>query len=134
MFLFYILIYFSLSCGSFWETIKPFLLLKFQPKHRVPGFTMIRWGFCIPKDCSNEDLENIIHEKIGLKSKVHENMCQRALKNTEEVSTGKQITQKLFLAIIVMTMLATLLDIVDKRQNNCKSNNNNSILCDKSGG
>ncbi|KAJ8968010.1 hypothetical protein NQ314_002544 [Rhamnusium bicolor] len=82
---------------------KPFLKFKDHPKHRVPGFTMIRWGFCIPKECSNKDLENAIQEKLGIQSRIRPNMCQPAKKEPSAMTYG-DLYAKLFFFVIVLAV------------------------------
>ncbi|KAJ8919200.1 hypothetical protein NQ315_012188, partial [Exocentrus adspersus] len=79
-----------------------------DPKHRVPGFTLIRWGFCIPKDCTNTDLEIAIYEKLQITSSVQPNMCQKANPHFE-LTYGYILAVCFFLTIAVLIGASTLL-------------------------
>lgn len=65
----------------------------FQPRHRVPGFRMIRWGFCIPRECSNTDLEQALIQNVGVNVRINKEMCQVPEKQTEERSVMGMITK-----------------------------------------
>ncbi|KAJ8983915.1 hypothetical protein NQ317_006719 [Molorchus minor] len=79
-----------------------------DPKHRVPGFTMIRWGFCIPIECSNKDLENAIQEKLGVQSRIKRDMCQQT-KNKLPITYGDIIARSFFLSIMMAVIFSTYL-------------------------
>ncbi|XP_045467072.1 O-acyltransferase like protein-like isoform X2 [Harmonia axyridis] len=79
-------------------------------KHRVPGFSMVRWGFCIPKKCSASDLEIALSEKYGIISRIKPEMCQikQAPEPEAVISLGDIATRCLFGFIIFLTALATI--------------------------
>lgn len=37
---------------------------------------MVRWGFCLPKECTHADLKNHLEEKYSVRASVDSNMCQ----------------------------------------------------------
>lgn len=39
---------------------------------------MVRWGFCLPSDCTEKDLQVSLEENMGVKVSVNPEMCQRA--------------------------------------------------------
>lgn len=53
---------------------------------------MVRWGFCLPTDCTNGDLKNYLEEKYSVKALVDTNMCQR-VNIRKERSTGYYIAR-----------------------------------------
>ncbi|XP_044756157.1 nose resistant to fluoxetine protein 6-like [Coccinella septempunctata] len=79
-------------------------------KHRVPGFSMIRWGFCIPQKCSSKDLEIALREKFRITSRIKPEMCQISPMKAPlpEMSYGDIITRYLFGVVLFLTVLATL--------------------------
>ncbi|VEN47799.1 unnamed protein product [Callosobruchus maculatus] len=81
-----------------------------DPKHRVPGFTMIRWGFCIPSACTHKDLEHAIQETMGVESRVNPEMCQKSEKTPEKRSVGKTLAEGFFVLIFSAATVATILE------------------------
>lgn len=50
----------------------------FQMGHRVPRYSSLLWGVCIPSSCSSFDLEEELNHRLsdlGISVKVHKNMC-----------------------------------------------------------
>lgn len=47
---------------------------------------MIRWGFCIPRECSNIDLEKALVSNLGVNVRVNKEMCQISEKQSEDPS------------------------------------------------
>lgn len=68
---------------------------------------MMRWGFCIPKECSNIDLERAIQEKLEARASVRPSMCQK--NTTKEVSAGTYITLAIFGIIGLNMTISTFL-------------------------
>lgn len=61
------------------------ITLYLQPGHRVPRFSMINWGLCVPAGCSHEDVELSVRDYIAefsrgtgieFQVRVEEDMCQ----------------------------------------------------------
>lgn len=61
------------------------LLIEFQPGHRIPRFSSMSWGMCVPDACSSDDVEKIVSgmlnqfvdsKKIGVSVSVDPQMCQ----------------------------------------------------------
>ncbi|CAH0558920.1 unnamed protein product [Brassicogethes aeneus] len=77
--------------------------------HRTPGFSMIKWGFCIPKDCSNVDLEKSLQEHLGFEAKVKSNMCQVGSPIKSKASIGLQITRWYFAILLVLVVTASIM-------------------------
>lgn len=80
-----------------------------QPKHRVPGFTLIKWGFCIPRECTGKDLENAIFEKLQIPSRIRPAMCQKAEKEQYISTYGDIFTRYFFFSIATAIGLSTFL-------------------------
>ncbi|CAH0717421.1 unnamed protein product, partial [Brenthis ino] len=80
--------------------------------HRVPRFSSILWGVCIPSSCSSFDLEDELSLKmsdLGISVKVQNIMC--TVKNvTRPYSLGKSLAITFFLAVILLLSLGTLFD------------------------
>ncbi|XP_018574626.1 nose resistant to fluoxetine protein 6-like, partial [Anoplophora glabripennis] len=88
-----------------------------DPKHRVPGFTMIRWGFCIPKECTGKDLENAIYEKLNIPSRIRPAMCQKAKQQQSALTFGDIFTRYFFLSIAIAIGLSSILYSRNKLEN-----------------
>ncbi|KAL3278416.1 hypothetical protein HHI36_013738 [Cryptolaemus montrouzieri] len=78
-------------------------------KHRVPGFSMVRWGFCIPKECSARDLENALQERFGITSRIKPTMCQTRNEIIKDnADFGNKIAKYFFGFLILITLIATI--------------------------
>lgn len=75
--------------------LRKWLLVLLKPGHRVPRFSTLNWGLCIPNSCSSDDVE--IHLKslaerysngtgFDVEVKVEEEMCQENKKFQFSVS------------------------------------------------
>ncbi|XP_047545507.1 nose resistant to fluoxetine protein 6 [Vanessa atalanta] len=80
--------------------------------HRLPRYSSILWGVCIPSSCSSFDLEDELSHKLsdlGISVKVHNTLC--TVKNFKRpYSFGKTLSITFFLSIILLLSLGTLLD------------------------
>uniref|UniRef100_A0A2A4J5M9 Nose resistant-to-fluoxetine protein N-terminal domain-containing protein n=1 Tax=Heliothis virescens TaxID=7102 RepID=A0A2A4J5M9_HELVI len=80
--------------------------------HRVPRYSSLLWGVCIPSSCSSFDLEEELSQRLtglGVSAKVYNNMC--SVKNVKRpYSFGKTLSITFFLAIILLLSLGTMLD------------------------
>ncbi|XP_046978716.1 nose resistant to fluoxetine protein 6 [Vanessa cardui] len=80
--------------------------------HRLPRYSSILWGVCIPSSCSSFDLEDELSHKLsdlGISVKVQNTMC--TVKNFKRpYSFGKTLTITFFLSIILLLSLGTMLD------------------------
>lgn len=84
-----------------------------DPKHRVPGFTLVRWGFCIPRECSSKDLENSIKESTGAAVHINPTMCQTSSeKSSTEWTMGKKISICLFLILVLFSTVASVCSLL----------------------
>lgn len=52
---------------------------------------MVRWGFCIPSECSMEDLKYSIKENFGVLVKIRPGMCQKSVKDVYKFTLGDYI-------------------------------------------
>lgn len=68
---------------------------------------MVRWGFCIPKECSNTDLERAIEEKLEAKASVMPSMCQT--NTAKAVGFGTYVTLVIFILIGVCIGISSTL-------------------------
>ncbi|KAK9874774.1 hypothetical protein WA026_005581 [Henosepilachna vigintioctopunctata] len=86
-------------------------------KHRVPGFSMIRWGFCIPDECTATDLEKALLEKNVIVSRIKPTMCQtRHTVQKIENSLGYKITIFLISSLVLITFVATMNGIYQEKE------------------
>ncbi|XP_053600049.1 nose resistant to fluoxetine protein 6 [Plodia interpunctella] len=80
--------------------------------HRVPRYSSLLWGVCIPSSCSSFDLEEELSHSLaglGMRVKVHNTMC--TVKNPKRpYSFGKTLSITFFLAVLLLLSLGTLLD------------------------
>ncbi|XP_028028515.1 nose resistant to fluoxetine protein 6 [Bombyx mandarina] len=80
--------------------------------HRVPRYSSLLWGICIPSSCSSFDLEEELSYRLshlGITAKVHNTMC--TVKNVKRpYSFGKALSISFFLAILLLLSLGTILD------------------------
>ncbi|RZC32900.1 nose resistant to fluoxetine protein 6-like, partial [Asbolus verrucosus] len=83
-----------------------------DPAHRLPGFSMARWGFCIPRECSSDDLERSLRENFGVKTQIRPGMCQKSVKDVEPWGFGDYIARIFFAVIIGAVSASTLIDVI----------------------
>ncbi|XP_072942215.1 nose resistant to fluoxetine protein 6-like [Epargyreus clarus] len=80
--------------------------------HRVPRYSSLLWGVCIPSSCSSFDLEEELSQKLsglGISVRVQNTMC--TVKNFKRpYSFGKTLSITFFLAIILLLSLGTIMD------------------------
>ncbi|XP_045459770.1 nose resistant to fluoxetine protein 6 [Melitaea cinxia] len=80
--------------------------------HRLPRYSSILWGVCMPSSCSSFDLEDELSHRLhdlGISVKVQNTMC--TVKNVKRpYSFGKSLAITFFLAIILLLSLGTMLD------------------------
>ncbi|XP_041972895.1 nose resistant to fluoxetine protein 6-like [Aricia agestis] len=80
--------------------------------HRLPRYSSLLWGVCIPSSCSSFDLEHELADKLTdlrISVKVHNTMC--TVKNVvRPYSFGKSLAIAFFLAILLLLSLGTMLD------------------------
>ncbi|KAI8439948.1 hypothetical protein MSG28_001399 [Choristoneura fumiferana] len=85
-----------------------------QPKmgHRVPRYSSILWGVCIPSSCSSYDLEEELSQRLsglGISVRVQNTMC--TVKDVKRpYSFGKALSITFFLGILLLLSLGTILD------------------------
>ncbi|XP_026745777.1 nose resistant to fluoxetine protein 6 [Trichoplusia ni] len=80
--------------------------------HRVPRYSSLLWGVCIPSSCSSFDLEEELSQRLsglGISVRVHNTMC--SVKDFKRpYSFGKTLSITFFLAILLLLSLGTILD------------------------
>ncbi|XP_047989519.1 nose resistant to fluoxetine protein 6-like [Leguminivora glycinivorella] len=80
--------------------------------HRVPRYSSILWGVCIPSSCSSFDLEEELSHRLsglGISVRVQNTMC--TVKDFKRpYSFGKTLSITFFLAILLLLSLGTILD------------------------
>lgn len=80
--------------------------------HRVPRYSSLLWGVCMPSSCSSFDLEDELSRALsdfGMSVRVHKNMC--SVKHFQRpYSFGKTLSITFFLAVILLLSLGTLFD------------------------
>ncbi|XP_066252059.1 nose resistant to fluoxetine protein 6-like [Euwallacea similis] len=77
-----------------------------DPSHRVPGSSFVRWGFCIPKECSADDLINALRVKINVKAKVAGNTCQRST-GVHLITSADYMVRGYFLGIALIVVISS---------------------------
>ncbi|XP_043275133.1 nose resistant to fluoxetine protein 6 isoform X2 [Venturia canescens] len=99
-----------------------------DPGHRLPRFSTVNWAVCTPAACSSKDVEVSLRETIakhtldtGLKIRVQvdKDMCQ--VQRTEKLPTATLIVGFLFVAIVVLSIVAGVCD-------HCEANVSEIIL------
>ncbi|XP_031333400.1 nose resistant to fluoxetine protein 6-like [Photinus pyralis] len=80
-----------------------------DPQHRVPDFTTIKWGICIPSECTAKELEVSLKTEFGIKAKVRENMCRRANQGSRPLSFGDYVARAFFMTLLLVVIVSTLL-------------------------
>ncbi|KAH1022512.1 hypothetical protein HUJ04_011905 [Dendroctonus ponderosae] len=80
-----------------------------DPSHRVPGFSFVRWGFCIPRSCKVEDLENALEVKIGVRTKVKPGMCQTWGLSPRTWTFGDYLARAYFVSLVIAALIGTAL-------------------------
>nr|XP_022903854.1 nose resistant to fluoxetine protein 6 [Onthophagus taurus] len=96
-----------------------------DPGHRVPRYSSIQWGLCIPDGCSNKDVELGVRE--GLKyifngtdfefdMRLDEEMCQSSRVENWNLST--KIGFGFFGVVILLEILSTLYELFYKGSKN----------------
>lgn len=78
---------------------------------------MIRWGFCIPRECTGKDLENAIYEKLQIPSRIRPTMCQTAKQQQPQLTYGDIFARYFFFSIAVAIGLSTFLYSNNKLEN-----------------
>ncbi|XP_075972637.1 drop dead [Anticarsia gemmatalis] len=80
--------------------------------HRVPRYSSLLWGVCMPSSCSSFDLEEELSQRLaglGISVRVHNTMC--SVKDFKRpYSFGKTLSITFFLAVILLLSLGTILD------------------------
>ncbi|KAK6620386.1 hypothetical protein RUM44_006787 [Polyplax serrata] len=104
-----------------------------DPGHRVPRFSTLNWGFCIPHTCAHSDLQSHLEGIVNrytngtgfdVEIKVESEMCQQ--RKPFKVSASFLTVSCFFGFVIFVTALATLLDVF--RTTKEKSNGLDSFL------
>ncbi|KAL1492211.1 hypothetical protein ABEB36_012693 [Hypothenemus hampei] len=77
-----------------------------DPGHRVPGSSFVRWGICIPKACSPNDLTLALETKLNVKAYIKSNMCQINT-SKKEVSYVDYLASGYFIIILLLVSIST---------------------------
>ncbi|KAL1132309.1 hypothetical protein AAG570_010265 [Ranatra chinensis] len=94
-----------------------------DPGHRVPRYSSMHWGVCVPKSCAPEDVENSLKkfadsvtQGTGLKATVQVNpeMCQ--VQTNEGLPYSTKFVGCLFLGLICLAAMATVYDFMDNKK------------------
>ncbi|XP_059483619.1 nose resistant to fluoxetine protein 6 isoform X2 [Neocloeon triangulifer] len=92
-----------------------------DPGHRIPRYSTINWGICVPSTCSAKDIEQGLKKALAplsdvpefrLAIKVDEQMMYKAQIFSPDATTCLVIC--LFLVLISTVIIASLVDISDK--------------------
>lgn len=49
---------------------------------------MIRWGVCLPSDCTANDLRSSIERNLGVLAKVRPSMCKKSIISSTSLTFG----------------------------------------------
>ncbi|XP_060523482.1 nose resistant to fluoxetine protein 6-like isoform X2 [Cylas formicarius] len=79
-----------------------------DPGHRVPGFNIVRWGFCIPKGCNGRDLSDSLRKTLGVKARARPFLCQMSIKKPLILSLGDYVARIYFSIIVICIIISTL--------------------------
>ncbi|XP_065364375.1 nose resistant to fluoxetine protein 6 [Calliphora vicina] len=86
-----------------------------DPGHRVPRYSLINWGICVPSSCSNKDVEYSVKEilknmtastGITFKVRVEPQMCQ--FRDNKPWDRNTTWAVRFFVTILSITILSTL--------------------------
>ncbi|KAF7284754.1 hypothetical protein GWI33_021623 [Rhynchophorus ferrugineus] len=79
----------------------------YDPGHRVPGFTFVKWGLCVPRNCTPNDIMMAVKQKLKVDSNIRDGLCQDTFKNHQCHSFGCLATLKLFILILFLVSTST---------------------------
>uniref|UniRef100_A0A1I8Q534 Nose resistant-to-fluoxetine protein N-terminal domain-containing protein n=1 Tax=Stomoxys calcitrans TaxID=35570 RepID=A0A1I8Q534_STOCA len=94
-----------------------------DPGHRVPRFSLINWGICVPSSCSHKDVEYSVKEflnnltlstGVSFKVRVEPRMCQ--VKENKPWDNGTTWAVRFFTIILSITILSTIYHVCTKNE------------------
>uniref|UniRef100_A0A1A9W8H9 Nose resistant-to-fluoxetine protein N-terminal domain-containing protein n=1 Tax=Glossina brevipalpis TaxID=37001 RepID=A0A1A9W8H9_9MUSC len=100
-----------------------------DPGHRVPRYSLINWGICVPSSCTHKDVEYAVKEflnnmtvstGITFNVRVEPQMC--TYKETKPWDRNTTWAVRFFIAIACLSILSTIYNRCT--QNNAKENQN----------
>lgn len=59
----------------------------------MPGFSTLRWGFCIPQKCTSTDLIKSLSNNLHVPVNIRPKMCQKRFKEAIDLGFGDYITR-----------------------------------------
>ncbi|KAM7348279.1 drop dead [Cochliomyia hominivorax] len=86
-----------------------------DPGHRVPRYSLVNWGICVPSSCTNKDVEYSVKEilnnmtastGISFKVRVEPQMCQ--FKDNKPWDRNTTWAVRFFVTILSITILSTI--------------------------
>ncbi|KAF5294625.1 hypothetical protein FQA39_LY02757 [Lamprigera yunnana] len=91
-----------------------------DPQHRVPDFSSIKWGVCLPSECTPKELETYLASNLNVRVRVRQSLCKDL--NTPTTSTFGDYFARFFfvtllLAIIISSVLTRCIEIQADREN-----------------
>lgn len=112
-----------------------------QPGHRVPRYSLINWGICVPSGCTHRDVEYSVAEYlrnqtastgISFNVRVERQMCQ--VRDSQPWDRNTTWAVRFFVLILSVAVLSTIYDRSTKNQQkqskyNSSSRHSSSIIC-----
>lgn len=94
-----------------------------QPGHRVPRYSLINWGICVPSGCTHRDVEYSVAEYlrnqtastgISFNVRVERQMCQ--VRDSQPWDRNTTWAVRFFVLILSVAVLSTIYDRSTKNQ------------------
>lgn len=94
-----------------------------QPGHRVPRYSLINWGICVPSGCTHRDVEYSVAEYlrnqtaatgISFDVRVERQMCQ--VRDAQPWDRNTTWAVRFFVLILSLAVLSTIYDRSTKTQ------------------
>ncbi|KAK4883163.1 hypothetical protein RN001_006482 [Aquatica leii] len=79
-----------------------------DPQHRIPDFSSIRWGICIPSECTSQELQQFLQTNLNAKVRVQERMCKKS-HTTTSLSFGHYFARFFFMALLLAIIISSVL-------------------------
>ncbi|XP_046985969.1 nose resistant to fluoxetine protein 6-like [Schistocerca americana] len=107
-----------------------------DPGHRVPRFSSINWGVCVPRSCGAEDVQLSLEDALdshtartGVSTRVRVNPQMCYVQQSWLPPASFLIVGSLFVVIIGIAVTATLYDKTDKKEDKFHSQKMELLEC-----
>lgn len=105
------------------QSFSSFSAALLQPGHRVPRYSLINWGICVPSGCTHRDVEYSVAEYlrnqtastgISFNVRVERQMCQ--VRDSQPWDRNTTWAVRFFVLILSVAVLSTIYDRSTKTQ------------------